>query len=160
MYRALLLLFAAACGAAEPRAGGVRIDTLAGFRIGQLYPEVVAQAREHGYTISCKEEFQTDACQARPTSSAQPPVHLTFQNGLLVLITKNLQAEWRGVAFDSLRRRHEAFGEPAEVKRIGGSYAAIWMSHNRTVRRGILCSDTLSAASCEIGVERVRAPAR
>jgi hypothetical protein len=152
-----LLLLVFGCGNAPTGNRAVQIDTLFGFKLGSLYPEVLEEARKREVLLTCEEAGAQEMVFCRhPMFSVSPldfgpygPYTLGFEDGRLVLIQLELR-DWFGVPVDTLLGRLAAFGRPTDTTGEGDYY--VWTRGDIT--RTLSCNQPKSAADCNLWLER------
>lgn len=89
-------------------------DTLAGFRLGMLRPDVQTRADSLRFVLSC----DTAICRPATLDIYDPGFFvLGFNGGKLTEIDKLFGRDWRGIPPDTVRRRIEAARGPALMVR-------------------------------------------
>jgi hypothetical protein len=147
-------LFLIGCGKVPAAHRTVQADTLFGFKLGTLYPDVLEQARVRDILLACSEGEQNPDLVFCEHPLASPldfgPYTLMFDGGRLVYVSLDLKDSWLGDPLDSLLGRQGVFGSPTDVGNEDGYFYQSWKRGD--IVRVVSCNDPKSAADCTLSV--------
>jgi hypothetical protein len=134
---------------------GVALDTLFGFKVGTLYPEVVSAAEARGLPLECSDEYDSPGnfhCRKQhPAYPDRGEYSLSFTGGRLVGVTLTLRRDttWSRVSLPALRRSMAGLGQTALDTSYSGHQIVIW-ARDSVVRMLACESPSARASDCTI----------
>lgn len=149
---AAMILFSGCDSGPVGRFLGGGPDTLAGYRLGMMLPDVRAQAESLGDVFECDYQLADRWVFCGPPAVdglGGDRLEFAFRDGELVLLTRDLGESWNDVPFDTIPTLLRAYGElPART--IDTSYS--WQRTMRNITVQVTCLGP--GARCTITIAR------
>lgn len=143
-----------------PPASPLPLDTMLGFRLGQSEEEALSSSRARGATLDCREVSDPNGNYVKMCSPANveddDPRHYTVgvEEGVLTLVSRNVEPDWSGVPIDSLMAaRTRARGTPEHALVQHGGFSARWYGRGHTAVLDLMCRDARVARGCSESIE-------
>jgi len=96
----------------------VRTDTLFGFRLGMLLPDVRAAAAKRGIELMCMDapgRVGEQSCLLPHKLDAEGQIFVSLNEGRVTGIHHTLGPDWRHVSVSDLQQRFAAYGDPGVI---------------------------------------------